>query len=178
MMSMKRLVVFLSLVCLVSPVRALASTPPPVGPDADAIKAVIETSYFHGAFNELNPEAMRAGFHPDFAIFSADGEKMAKYPIAAWAESVAKRKTAPDFDAAKNVWDCKIVSLDVTGNAAAAKIELRRNGTLVFTDYLSLLKFSNGWKIAAKVYQDHREHPSAWQYGVAGAGPGGDHRTD
>jgi hypothetical protein len=117
---------------------------------------VIEVSYFHGAFNELNPDAMRAGFHQDFAIFSAKGEELAKYPIATWAESVAKRKAAPDFDPGKNTWDCRIVSLDVTGGAAAAKIELWREGKHIFTDYLSLLKFSNGWRIAAKVYQDHR----------------------
>jgi hypothetical protein len=126
------------------------------GPDADAVRAVIETSYFHGAFNELNPEAMLAGFHPDFAIFSAKGDVMAKYPIATWAESVAKRKAAPGFDPAKNVWEGKIVSLDITGNAASAKIELSRDGKLVFTDYLSLLKFDSGWKIAAKVYQQHK----------------------
>jgi hypothetical protein len=137
-------------------VVAMVSAQSPTGADAAAIRAVIEKSYFHGAFNELNPDAMRAGFHPDFAIFSADGDAMAKYPIAAWAESVAKRKGSPGFDPKTNAWDCRIVTLDVTGSAAAAKVELSRNGKLVYTDYLSLLKFSSGWRIAAKVYQEHK----------------------
>ena len=145
-----------SALCVLFPLVVFAGPPQQGGDEAAAIRTVIEASYFHGAFNELNPDAMRAGFHGDFAIFSADGEKMAKYPIATWAESVAKRKAAPGFDPSQNAWDCRIVSLDVTGGAAAAKVELSRNGKLVFTDYLSLLRFSNGWKIAAKVYQDHR----------------------
>jgi predicted dehydrogenase len=33
---------------------------------------------------------------------------------------------------------------------------LSRDGKLVYTDYLSLLKFSSGWKIAAKVYHEHK----------------------
>jgi len=137
-------------------VVVIVSAQSSTGADADAVRAVIEKSYFHGAFNELNPDAMRAGFHPDFAIFSADGDAMAKYPIAAWAESVAKRKSSPGFDPQKNKWDCRIVTLDVTAGAAAAKVELSRNGKLVYTDYLSLLRFSSGWRIAAKVYQEHK----------------------
>jgi len=151
----KRLILIVAVVIAV-PLAAMAAVYAQGGADAGAIRAVIEKSYFHGAFNELNPDAMRAGFHADFAIFSADGENMAKYPIATWAEAVAKRKSSPGFDPQKNRWDCRIVSLDVTGAAAAAKIELSRDGKLVYTDYLSLLKFSSGWKIAAKVYQQHK----------------------
>ena len=51
--------------------------------------------------------------------------------------------------------DCKIASLDITGGSAAAKIELSRDGKMIYTDYLSLLKFDDGWKIAAKVYYAH-----------------------
>jgi hypothetical protein len=156
-MATKRILLGVVMACVAFPVLALvAASGSADQADRDAITAVIEKSYFHGAFNELNPDAMRAGFHQDFAIFSAKGEEMAKLPIAAWAESVGKRKADPAFDPAKNVWAGKIVSLDVTGGAAAAKIELSRDGKLIYTDYLSLLKFSNGWRIAAKVYTDHR----------------------
>ena len=153
-MTLKPLI--LAVAALATSVAAVSSAQTSTGPDADAIRAVIEKSYFHGAFNELDPDAMRAGFHADFAIFSADGDAMAKFPIATWADSVARRKGAPGFDPQKNRWDCRIVTLDVTGGAAAAKVELSRNGKLVYTDYLSLLKFSSGWRIAAKVYQEHK----------------------
>ena len=119
------------------------------------VKELILKSYVHGAFNELDPDAMLAGFHSDFAIFSADGEQISKYPIATWAEGVAKRKGKEDFDPKKNKWDANFASVDVTGGSAAVKIELSHEGKHVYTDYLSLLKFDSGWKIVAKVYHKH-----------------------
>ena len=120
------------------------------------IKALIEKAYVNGAFNALNPEAMRMGFHPDFAIFSADGENIKKYPIDAWANSAAKRKADPNFDPANNVWTHNFAHVDVTGGSASVKIELSHEGKHVYTDYLSLLKFDSGWKIVAKVYHQHK----------------------
>ena len=123
--------------------------------DADEIKAMIEANYVNGAFNALDPDGMRRGFHPDFAIFSPNGEELRKYPIADWAERTAKRKASADFDPAQNQWDHHFATVDVTGRAAAVKIELSKGGTLVYTDYLSLLKFDSGWRIVAKVYHQH-----------------------
>lgn len=120
------------------------------------VKDLILKCYIHGAFNELNPEAMRKGFHKDFAIFSADGEEISRYPIDVWADGVEKRKAKADFDPAKNKWEHNFASVDVTGGSAAVKIELSRDGKHVYTDYLSLLKFDSGWKIVAKVYHRHK----------------------
>lgn len=124
---------------------------------AAEIKALIEKAYVHGAFNELNPDAMKHGFHPDFAIFSPDGEAIKKYPIAKWTERTAERKASADFDPAKNKWQHKFASVDVTGDSASVKIKLSKDGKLVYTDYLSLLKFDSGWRIVAKVYHRHGE---------------------
>ncbi|MDN5203341.1 nuclear transport factor 2 family protein [Fulvivirgaceae bacterium BMA10] len=121
----------------------------------EEVKSLIEKAYIHGAFNELNPEAMANGFHPDFSIYSAKGEEIDKYPIKNWVESVRKRKADPDFDPSKNKWEHKFANVDVTGASAAAKIELYKDGKKVYTDYLSLLKFPSGWKIVAKVYHKH-----------------------
>ena len=119
------------------------------------IKSLIEKSYVHGAFNELNPEALEHGFHPDFAIFSADGEAIKKYPIAKWVKRTSERKASADFDPADNKWDHNFAAVDVTGNSASVKLELSKEGKLVYTDYLSLLKFDSGWRVVAKVYHRH-----------------------
>ena len=126
-----------------------------VSSEKEAVEDLIMKSYVHGAFNELNPEAMLSGFHPDFAIFSANGETLARYEIKVWADGVRKRKSDPKFDAAKNVWEHNFASVDVTGNVAAVKIELSKEGKHIYTDYLSLIKFDSGWKIVAKVYNKH-----------------------
>lgn len=121
----------------------------------DNVKKVILNGYVNGAFNGLDADAMRKTFHEDFAIYSAKGEQISKYPIGTWADGVEKRKAKEDFDAANNKWEHKFVSVDVTGKAAAVKVELSRNGKHVYTDYLSLLQFDSGWRIVAKVYHQH-----------------------
>jgi hypothetical protein len=46
--------------------------------------------------------------------------------------------------------------IDVTGYTAMAKIRLIENGSrLLFTDYLLLYKFTEGWKIVQKTYMRH-----------------------
>lgn len=121
-----------------------------------AVKEVIMEGYVHGAFNELNPEAMAETFHKDFAIFSPNGEEISRYPISNWIESTKQRKQNPDFDPEKNVWESKFNSISVNGNSAAVELELHHQGKHVFTDYLSLLKFESGWKVVAKVYHRHQ----------------------
>jgi hypothetical protein len=119
------------------------------------IKELVESAYIHGAFNELNPEAMANGFHKDFAIFSAKGEELSRYEIEDWVAGVKKRQSSAEFDPKNNVWEHKFAIVDVTGNSAIAKVELSKDGKHVYTDYLSLLKFDTGWKIVAKVYTKH-----------------------
>ena len=151
----KKMFLYVGLFLLGLTVFAFTNTANHDSAEEKAVKELILKSYVHGAFNELNPEAMRNGFHPDFAIFSASGEEIKKYPIAKWASGTEKRKSDPEFDPAKNKWTHNFASVDVTGGSAAVKIELSHQGKHVYTDYLSLLKFDSGWKIVAKVYHKH-----------------------
>lgn len=123
--------------------------------EEEAIKETILTGYVHGAFNELDPDAMGKTFHEEFAIFSTDGQNLRRYPIAVWRENVTNQKNDPNFDPANNVWEHKFSEVDVSGNSAMVKLELYNEGEHVYTDYLSLLKFDDGWKIVAKVYYRH-----------------------
>ncbi len=127
-----------------------------VSNEEEAVKEVIMNGYVHGAFNELNPEAMAETFHKDFAIFSVNGEEIGRYPISNWIESTKKRKESADFDPENNVWEAEFTNISVTGNAASVELKLHRKGKHVFTDYLSLLKFESGWKVVAKVYHRHQ----------------------
>ena len=146
---------FAGLIILSAAFWAFTNADEKASEEVKTVKALIEKAYVNGAFNGLDADAMRAGFHEDFAIFSAKGEAISKYPIGVWADGVAKRKADPEFDAAKNVWSHNFASVDVTGGAASVKIELSHDGKHVYTDYLSLLKFESGWRIVAKVYHKH-----------------------
>ncbi len=154
---MKKGQIILALICIVS----ISAVGFKLKEDKNAaemeeVKNLVLTSYVHGAFNELDAEAMKKGFHEDFAIYSPKGEAISKYPIKVWADGVAKRKAnGYDFSDAKNKWNHKFANVDVTGDAAQVKIELHNQGKHVYTDYLSLLKFESGWRIVAKVYHKH-----------------------
>jgi hypothetical protein len=120
------------------------------------IQALIETSYVNGAFNDLDTKSMRAGFHPVFKIHGVGNDgKLSTFPIDEWIAGIEKRKAAPDFDPKDEKWEHRFTLVDVTGVAAVAKVELFRNSRHVFTDYLSLLKLHDGWKITDKVYYQH-----------------------
>ncbi len=124
--------------------------------EESAVKELVEKAYINGAFNKLDFESMEGGFHKDFAIFSAKGEEISKYPIADWVKRTKERR-ADNYNPndEKNVWKHNFASVDVTGGSAQVKVELHNQGKHVFTDYLSLLKFDSGWKIVAKVYHRH-----------------------
>jgi len=126
------------------------------GGDKEDIVRVVESGYFNGAFNDLDTEAMEKSFDPTFAIFSAKGNELRRYPIDVWLQGIKKRKAAPDFDKSKVKRVCRIVNIDVTGVCASVKVEIDKEGKLIYTDYLSLLKFEDGWKIVAKVYHHHK----------------------
>ena len=123
--------------------------------DKAAIETLIEGAYINGAFNDLDTATMHAGFHPVFKIHGVRDDALGEYPIDDWIASIEKRKAASDFDPADEKYDHKFVFVDVTGNAAVAKIELFKDSKHIYTDYLSLLKFSDGWKITDKVYFRH-----------------------
>lgn len=153
---MKSRITLLSLLLVLVAAFAVNSTLK-IHHDEEEIKEVLKTGYVHGAFNELNPEAMAKTFHEDFAIFSPgkDG-KINRYLIANWVEGTRKTKSNPNFDPANNKWEHTFKRVDVSGKAAHVEIELHRNGKHVYTDYLSLLKFDNEWKVVAKVFHEHK----------------------
>lgn len=123
--------------------------------EQDAVRQVVSSAYCNGAYNTLDTSAMAKGFHPDFAIFGPDGDKLERYALADWINAIKQRKAKPGFDPASAKRECKLISVDVTGHAAMVKAEIRKDGKLLYTDYLSLLRFASGWKIAGKVYFEH-----------------------
>lgn len=149
---MKKIALFLAVVL---PLMAFTSHYLNAPSVKDEIEKLVVKSYINGAFNDLDYEAMSNGFHEDFAIFSAKGEKLARYEIEDWVAGVKERRESPDFNRAENQWEYKLPMIDITETSAIVKVELFKDGKHVFTDYLSLLKFESGWKIVGKVYTRH-----------------------
>jgi len=124
--------------------------------EKETIKNVIQTAYVDGLQNKGNVEDIESGFHPGFNLLGVRDDMLTKYPIYSWIKSFEKRKEAdpsPVVDEQKIT--CDYLLIDVTGNAAMAKIQLFRNKELLFTDYLQLYKFDDGWKVVSKIYYRH-----------------------
>ncbi len=122
--------------------------------DTDQIKDVINKAYIEGLHNGGNLDETRKGFHPGFDLLILKNNQLEKLPIYSWIESSEKkRKENPTPPAIKTT--VNFVNIDITGTSAVAKIELLREGKLIFTDYLSLYKFEEGWRIVGKIYFKH-----------------------
>lgn len=122
------------------------------------IKNLIEKCYLNGALNEMNTDAMYKGYHPDFAIFYAERKALKKLPLNVWVKMVDDYRRSSDDNGLRK-FEYEFVQIDVNETAAFVKLKLVRNGTLVFTDLLTLLKFENEWKIVTKIYHPHIENP-------------------
>jgi len=125
--------------------------------EKQAIQQVIQSAYIDGIHNLGDIEDIRKGFHPGFNLLGVNANnQLTKYPIYSWIQSVEKKKEKnPGGLPEEQKITCKYNKIDLTGNAAQAEIELYRKGEKLFTDYLQLYKFKEGWRIVSKIYYRH-----------------------
>ncbi len=141
---------------LIIAVAATAWAGDAMSPEQLAVQKVVMDSYVDGIHNFRRVEAVKAGFHPGFEMLYLREGKLEKLPIYNWIATLEERNRKEPLPAdAKPTTTARFASIDVTGTAAVCKVELTRDGKLVFTDYLSLYKFDDGWKIVGKVFHRH-----------------------
>jgi ketosteroid isomerase-like protein len=121
--------------------------------EEEAIKKVVQGAYIDGLQNLGDIQTIRDGFHPDFEMLVFRNGQMSKLPIGTWIERVEQRKANP-ATTPPNITG-KFLDVEITGTVAVVKLELHRDGSRIFTDYISLYKFEDGWKLVSKVYYQH-----------------------
>jgi hypothetical protein len=89
---------------------------------------------------------MRIAFHPVAHLFWIAADTLARRTSESYAAGFRGRP-ADDESSRRR----RIISIDRTGNAAMAKIELDYPAVR-FVDYMSLLKVGNEWKIVNKIF--------------------------
>jgi opacity protein-like surface antigen len=148
---MKSLIIAVSVMLL-----AASAVNAQVVDDKEAIKKVIQSGYVDGLQNFGDLEVTKKCFYPGFFItnYNPANNQINHTPIYNWIESVEKTKASGNIPARKITVEFEMI--DITGYTAMAKIKLLENGTkLLFTDYLLLYKFAEGWKIVQKTYMRH-----------------------
>ena len=119
--------------------------------DRDMILKTIDKAYVQGLQNGNDIENILKGFHPGFNLLGVDqNNHLSKLPIYTWYDMTERRLEAGKKPEVETT--AKYPLVDITGNAAVVKVELYREGKMIFTDYLSLYKFKEGWRIVSKIY--------------------------
>jgi hypothetical protein len=99
----------------------------------------------------LRDEAViRNGFHPDFIMSVNDGDGVILVPLDMWLERL-------ELDGQPNpgLVEWQVDFIDVTGDAASAKLQIYEDGEHLYTDYFGLYKMPDGWKIVNKSFHSH-----------------------
>ena len=114
--------------------------------DEAAIRQTVQY-YFDGGKNR-DSLTLRKAFHPEARmLFSREG-KLVVVPIGEYITRVGSERLKPgEVDSTER----KVVSVDVAGDAAVAKLELRRPDARLI-DYMSLLKVDGRWLIVGKIF--------------------------
>lgn len=121
--------------------------------DKEAIKKLILTAYVDGLQNKGDLNATKEGFYPGFDLLILKGNMVDKLPIYNWLKyAEMKKEKDPEALTEDQLTSCEFEFIDITGTAAVAKIHLNKGGKKIFTDYLSLYKFDDGWKVVGKIY--------------------------
>ncbi|MFD2555178.1 nuclear transport factor 2 family protein [Sphingobacterium tabacisoli] len=128
--------------------------------DEQVLLRLVEETYVNGALNRMDVAEMRRGFHPDFAILIAKNQDLTRLALSDWMQLVEAYKSNPEKvgSGIRNL-DHSIRVVAVTGNTAIVELQFFRSGELVITDYLSYLKYPEGWLAVAKVSHEHIVNP-------------------
>jgi hypothetical protein len=119
----------------------------PVGssdPDIEGIQRAFQ-DYLDGHATG-DPAVITRAFHESARLqFVRDGQYSTR-PLAAYLGGMGGSPAEDEANRRR-----RVVSVDYTGDAAVAKLELDYPGALI-TDYMQLLKIDGEWKIVNKIF--------------------------
>ena len=77
---------------------------------------------------------------------------MWKYSIKNWKTKTVKKVEEGDLQRKGDQVSVVFKNIDITGNAAMAKIDFYIGEKLTYVDYISLYKFEEGWMMVNKIF--------------------------
>ncbi|MBU1050370.1 nuclear transport factor 2 family protein [Candidatus Bipolaricaulota bacterium] len=122
--------------------------------DRQQIVQVIESAYIDGIHTNPNLEVVLSGFHPEFRMLVRKEAELTKVSPEEFVAMVLKGRAA-NPDAFKSPVSFEIPLVEVTGDAAIARVDLSRGGNLLFTDYLSLYRMDGRWQVVSKIFHSY-----------------------
>lgn len=111
--------------------------------DEEAIRATIQHYFDSG-------HEMRKAFYPEANMWYVRDGSLHQVPIQDFLARVEANAGKSSGEVQKSV-----VSIDMFGNAAVAKLELKRSDSVIY-DYMSLLKIDGDWLIVNKIFDSEK----------------------
>lgn len=124
--------------------------------EKDAVRVPLEN--YIKAHATGDPEYARKAFHTEGNMIWIRDGKYAIEPFDSFIKRAFTGKPAADEAQRKN--GRKIEAIDITGDAAVARIVLDYPA-VKFVDYMTLLKINGEWKIVNKSYYAERKQQTA-----------------
>jgi hypothetical protein len=116
--------------------------------DVVAVEKVVWT-YLDGLY-EGDTDKLGSAFHEVSHLYSASEGRVSDLPRAAWFDMVKSRPSPKSKGLGRTD---RIVSIDFSGpETAFVKLECSIHPRY-FTDYLTLLKLPEGWKVVSKTFR-------------------------
>src|ERR1051325_1185977 len=120
---------------------------PPMSEDIRAIEQVVQV-YFDGLY-EGDTNKIASASHEFSHLYVANGGEVTDLPREKWLDMVRSRPSAKSQNLPRRD---RIVSIDMSGpETAFVKVECQIPPRY-FTDYLSLLKLGNKWRVVSKTF--------------------------
>lgn len=115
--------------------------------EIENVKKTVVEAYVEGIFLQGNAKLLKKGWHPECDIVIFENGGITKLPAKYWIDRLEKNPKPLDPSVTYEFIDVK-----VTGYAAIAIIDIFSNDKPLYTDYMCLYKFKDGWKIVTKIY--------------------------
>ena len=114
--------------------------------DLEKIRNTVD-DYFLGMYHS-DTDRLAKAFHTDSFLTGYFQGNYSRFSVGDWLGMVGQTPAPADQGEA---YDMNIVSIDITENVAVVKVKDLYLG-LWFTDYLTLLKIDEDWKIINKAF--------------------------
>ncbi len=115
--------------------------------DLQEIEAALQT-YFDGMY-EGDADKLGRVFHEVAHLFGVTDGKLTDWTREYWLDLVRSRKSPQQQDLKRSDW---VVQIDRSSPTTAFAKVLCQSPPRYFTDYLTLVRLADGWRIVSKTY--------------------------
>ena len=143
---MEKVILFILITILFLPAFVLTQY---VESEKEAVKKVIIDGYISGVFLKGDPKMVKKNWHEACDMLDFQDGKMKKIPAALWVDHFEKKPGPYNENITYEFTD-----IQISGYAAIATVEIYNidKSKHIYTDYMCLYKFDDGWKRATKTF--------------------------